>query len=191
MIRRLTAVLFLSTLALASSGCVHRARPFDAHFDAARWTEASDAFIADSSLMRDEDALYRAGLLYGTPGRPTYRPERSDSLLRRLLTRFPETKHRAAATERLAIVEALIQDRERFIAVERRVSELTVTVQGLRQRLDSAAAQSDSLRRSATRLEVELRDRDEQLRAARLELQRLKEIDLKRSPPPRRPPTLR
>jgi hypothetical protein len=47
------------------------------------------------------------------------------------------------------------------------------------------AAESDALRANTTRLEVELQARDEQLRAVRFELQRLKEIDLRsqRKPP--------
>jgi hypothetical protein len=39
------------------------------------------------------------------------------------------------------------------------------------------------MRKNTTRLESDLREREDQLRALRLELQRLKEIDLK----PRRP----
>ena len=58
-------------------------------------------------------------------------------------------------------------------------------IERLSQRLDSLTLQVDSLRSSAARLQDTLRDRDEQLRITRLELQRLKEIDLK---PIRRPP---
>jgi hypothetical protein len=50
--------------------------------------------------------------------------------------------------------------------------------------VDSMVVQNDSVRAVITRLESDRRDRDEQLRVLRLELQRLKEIDLK----PRRPP---
>lgn len=141
--------------------------------------------MADSSLWNDEGALYRAGLLYGQPGRPTHRPERADSLLRRLLAQFPETKYRHAVNEELARLGALLEQRERVSALEQRLAQLTAEVESLRQGLDSTVAQGDSLRRNTRRLEADLRDRDEQLRSLRLELQRLKEIDLKSV---RRPP---
>jgi chromosome segregation ATPase len=51
---------------------------------------------------------------------------------------------------------------------------------------DSMGVQNDSLRRSAARLEADLREREELIRALKLELERLKEIDLR--PRPRRPP---
>jgi hypothetical protein len=175
--------------AVASAGCVHRSRPFDEYFVASRWMDASAAFMADSSLMDDERALRRAALLYGTPGRETYRPERADSILRRLLTRFPDSRFSGEAGEQLAMIEALVRERAsatgRIALLERRSAELDSTVRVLRQRLDALGSQSDSLRRSSARLELDLRDRDEQLRSLRLELQRLKEIDLK---PPRKPP---
>jgi hypothetical protein len=175
--------------AVASAGCVHRSRPFDEYFVASRWMDASAAFMADSSLMNDERALHRAALLYGTPGRATYRPERADSILRRLLTRFPDSRFSGEAGEQLAMIEALVRERAsaagRIALLERRSAELDSTVRVLRQRLDALGSQSDSLRRSWGGLELDLRDRDEQLRSLRLELQRLKEIDLK---PPRKPP---
>jgi hypothetical protein len=73
------------------------------------------------------------------------------------------------------LVTTLMRERDsiltRTLAIEQRISELTAT--------------TDSLRRNGLRLEEVLRERDEQLRAARLELQRLKEIDLRSS---RKPP---
>ena len=64
------------------------------------------------------------------------------------------------------------------------IDALTLQTRQLHTRLDSIGAQTDQLRRSAARAEAELRDREEQVRVLRNELQRLKEIDLK----PRRPP---
>lgn len=184
--RRVAMLIAAGMVALA--GCVHRARPFDEYFASSRWIEASEAFMADPSLMSDERALYQAGVLYGTAGRPTYRPRQADSLFRRLLTRFPETKYRAQAAEHLAGLAVGLRQRDSVAALERRLAQLTATIQSLRQRLDSATTQGDSLRRNGARLEAELKDRDDQLRSLRLELQRLKEIDLKSSQPPRKPP---
>ena len=73
-----------------------------------------------------------------------------------------------------------VAERQRL---EASVAALGVQMAQLQRELDSLVAQNDSLRRSASRLEEDLADREEQIRAIRLELQRLKEIDLK----PRRP----
>jgi hypothetical protein len=66
------------------------------------------------------------------------------------------------------------------------VAELTAVVEALRMRLDSLTNRSDSLRASTLELREAIRVRDEQLRVARVEVQRLKDIDLKS---PRKPPT--
>ena len=72
--------------------------------------------------------------------------------------------------------------------LEARIAELTSQQGRLRAQLDSAQTQSDVSKRSAARLEADARDREEQLRALRLELKQLKEIDLKPRPAVRRPP---
>jgi chromosome segregation ATPase len=68
-------------------------------------------------------------------------------------------------------------------ALETRMAAMTARMDTLRLQLEALQIQNDSLRRSANRMESEIRERDEQIRAIRLELQRLKEIDLK----PKRP----
>ena len=72
--------------------------------------------------------------------------------------------------------------------LEARITELTSQQLRLRAQLDSVQAQSDASRRAAARMEADVRDRDEQLRALRLELKQLKEIDLKPRPAGRRAP---
>ena len=67
--------------------------------------------------------------------------------------------------------------------LETSVASLGAETARLRAELDSLVAQNDSLRRGTSRLEADVLERDEQIRAIRLELQRLKEIDLK----PRKP----
>ena len=67
--------------------------------------------------------------------------------------------------------------------LEESVSALTAEMSRLRAELDSLMAQNDSLRRSATRLEADVAEREEQMRAIRLELQRLKEIDFRARKP--------
>jgi hypothetical protein len=160
---------------------------FDRFLREGRWADAARVFSADPSLLSDEHALYAAGVLYGTAGRPTFDPVIASDLLRRLLSRFPQSGHRNDALDRLALLDQILQARRDVEARERQltmeIEALTADTRLLRTRLDSMNLQSDQLRRNTTRLEAELRDRDEQLRTLRRELQRLKEIDLKPRPP--------
>lgn len=160
---------------------------FDRYLANQQWADAARVFAADSSLQNDEHALYEAGVLYGSPGRPTFDADRSRALLRRLLTRFPRSKYRGAASDRLSLLDEIARARRESGAHEReltaRIDALTIETRQLQTRLDSLSGQGDQLRRSAARAEAELRDREEQLRILRNELQRLKEIDLKPRPP--------
>jgi len=160
---------------------------FERYLQESRWADAARVFSADSSLLNDDHALYSAGVLYGSPERPTFDPAIGTDLLRRLVTRFPQSKYRNDAVSRLALLDQIIRarrdadERQRQLSAE--IETLTADTRLLRARLDSAGMQSDQAKRNTTRLEAELRDRDEQLRTLRRELQRLKEIDLKPRPP--------
>jgi predicted RNase H-like nuclease (RuvC/YqgF family) len=163
--------------------------PFDRYLAEERWVDAARVFAADSALLNDEHALYSAGVLYGTPGRTTFDAERARALLRRLVLRFPQSKYRNDATERLSLLDEVARVQREADARERdltsQIDALTTETRQLRARLDSIGSQADQQRRNSTRLDAELRERDDQLRALRLELQRLKEIDLKPRPPAR------
>jgi hypothetical protein len=166
-------------------------RPFDQLLSEHRWADAARLFAADSTLANDEHALYSAAVLYGSPSKPTYDPERARTLFRRLLTRFPDSKYAPDAQDRVALLDEVSRARSsvaRVRELEARLAELTVQQGRLRTQLDSVQALGDASRRSTARLEADVRERDEQLRALRLELRQLKEIDLKPRPSVRRPP---
>jgi len=162
---------------------------FDRYMARQQWAEAARAFAADSSMQNDEHALFQAGVLYGSPGRPTFDAERSRALLRRLIARFPQSKHLGDATDRLALLDEIARAKREGEAHERelnsQIDALTSETRQIRARLDSLSGQTDQLKRAAARAEAELHDREEQLKVLRSELQRLKEIDLK----PRKPPS--
>jgi hypothetical protein len=102
-------------------------------------------------------------------------------LFRRLLTSFPNSEHASDAQDRVALLDEALRARAsatRVRELEARIAELTSQQVRLRAERDSVVALSDASRRSASRLEADVRDRDEQLRALRLELKQLKEIDL-------------
>jgi hypothetical protein len=175
---------------LSSLACAPRA--FDRDLRDQRWVDAARVFQSDSALINDEGALYQAGILYSSPARPTYAPQRAAQLFQRLLDRFPETRYRRDVVDRLAMVNALIASRDsaatRERDIESRIATLTADSHNLRASLDSALAQNDVLHRNTTKLEADLRDRDDQLRALRLELRQLKDVDLKPRPGSARPP---
>ena len=143
--------------------------------------------------MFNERALYLAGgVLYGTPGLPTYDPIKSRELLSFLLTRFPETDHRIDATGRTLLLDEVLRAQrnaaQRERELEAQIASLTRESHDLRTKIDSATQQSDSLRSTLTRVENDRKEKEDQLKALRLELQRLKEIDLKPRTTTTRPP---
>jgi hypothetical protein len=184
-VRRIGAVAALVAVAACASP------PFRRYFTAGRWPDAVQAFAADSSLLDDERALFEAGTLFSSPARETYDPERAKVLLHRLLNRFPKTKYRAEAVDRLALVDTVLVARDSAVArariVEAQIAELTADRNRLRATLASALFRSDSLQERVTRLESDLRERDDQIRALKFELAQLKEIDLKPRPPAYQP----
>lgn len=183
----MAAAMLAVAATLSATGCVKPSQ-FDRDFVAEQWSDAAREFAADPSLRNNEHALYRAGVIFGTPRRPTYDPAKALELFSALLARFPSTSHRADATARLLLLEDVLRlQREagvHEVELQAQVAALTRDIHDVRARLDLATSQSESLQKIITRLEAERRDREEQLRALRQELQRLKEIDLR----PRRPP---
>ena len=180
-----TAGAIVSMWACASS------RPFDRLLSEQRWADAARLFASDSTLINDEQALYSAAVLFGSPSKPTYDPARARALFQRLLISFPHSKYVSDAQDRFALLDEALRARTSIARVrelEARIAELTAQQVRLRAELDSTQAQSVASRRSAARLEADVRDRDEQLQALRLELKQLKEIDLKPRPAGRRPP---
>jgi hypothetical protein len=176
-------------IVVALAACAARVSQFDRYFMREQWTDAARAFAADSSLRGNEHTLYRAALLYSTPGWPTYNTDTARALLAGFIKRFPTSTYRDEVSARLALIEQLVNSQRAAEAhlreIEARIEALTRETRDLRARADSATALSDSLRATIVRLEGERRDRDEQIKALRLELQQLKEIDLKSRPPAR------
>ena len=187
----MTRAIVATWLALLAAGCARATTQFERYYANAQWADAAREFSADSSLARNDRDLYHAALIYGTPGRSTYDPMKGRQLLQLLVGRFPESSYRDDAESRLMLLNSLLQTRDEAMRkeheLEGRIADLTRQTQELRARADSSGAQSDSLRSVVAKLETERREREEQLRALRLELQQLKEIDLK-SRPTSKPP---
>lgn len=169
--------------------CVHP--PFRQEIAEERWTDAKTTFESDSSLLNDDWALLEAAKLYGSPTRGAYDPGRARLLLQRLLARNPPGKYRVEATDRLALIERVLHERDSLSterrALDDRIAQLTNEMRRLRGSLDSTIARNDSLQRNVTRMDADLRDREEQLRTLRVELARLKQIDLNPRPAARPP----
>jgi hypothetical protein len=185
MSRRRGSILLGATVASMAAACTRPSR-FDRYIAAQQWSDAALEFARDSALHDDEHALYRAGLLFSTPGRPTYDPARARELLTALINRFPDSSHRDEAAARILLLDEIVRVQRDSARFEReltgQVSNLTRETQALRVRADSSSALADSLRGVIARMEADRRDRESQLQALRRELQRLKEIDLKPRP---------
>jgi peptidoglycan hydrolase CwlO-like protein len=175
--------------ALIGVGCSHPTQ-FERYISQQRWTDAAREFAADSSLRNRDRTLYQAGVLFGTPKIVTYDPIKSRNLFSDLIAQFPNTEYRSDATGRMLLIDEVLRAQrsaaDRQQELETQVAQLTKESRALRARIDSGVVQSDSLRNALNRVEADRREKDEQLKALRLELQRLKEIDLK--PRAARPP---
>jgi len=173
------------------AACVHRTTPFERYVEQEQWLDAAREFESDTTLRSNERDLFAAGVLYGTPGRTSYDLAKARETWRTFLMRFPASPRRGEAAERLALVEEVLHTQQDASVhaqeLQDRIAQLERDVRGLRAHLDSLTATSDSLRNVISRAEVERRDRESQLNALRLELQRLKDIDLKRPPARIRP----
>jgi hypothetical protein len=165
--------------------------PFQQYLKEGRWSDAKSAFESDTSLMNEDWAVFEAAKLYSSPSRGAYDPGRARVLLQRLLARNPQTKYRVEALDRLALVEGMLHQRDSLSSERRvlddRITQLANETRRLRVSLDSAVARNDTLQRSVSRMETDLRDREDQLRALRVELARLKQIDLNPRPAARPP----
>jgi ribosomal protein L29 len=187
-VKKISIRVVATFCAMVSMWACASARPFDRLLNEHRWADAAKLFASDSTLLNDEQALYSAAVLFSSPSKPTYDPERARALLRRLVTNFPNSRYVSDAQDRIALLDEARTGTARVRELEARIAELTAQQVRLRTQLDSTQAQSDASRRSAARLEADVRERDEQLRALRLELKQLKEIDLKPRSAGRRPP---
>lgn len=185
-------ILRVSTVLAAGllTACVKPSQ-FDRYMASGNWIEAEREYASDPSLRENESEAYSAGLLFGTPGRATYDPVKARSELNRYLARFPDGKRRSEVTARLLLIEENLRNQQSAAhkqkELETQIATLTRETRDLRARLDSVSVSSDSLRASIKRIEDERKERDEQIKALRLELQRLKEIDLKPRTPTRPP----
>lgn len=128
------ALLGAGALAAAVAACATSS--FHRHVEAERYEAALEAFEADSSLHQEEDALYRAGVLYATPGSPGYDPARGLETLERLLRIHPATPHRREADRLLALLAEVD-------SLHRRVTELRDQLQQLKA-VDLEASPADS-----------------------------------------------
>jgi peptidoglycan hydrolase CwlO-like protein len=166
---------------------------FDRHLAAQRWSDAADAFDADSSLLSSDRALYRAALLHASPALPTWEPLRARELLAFLLTEHPGSMHRESALRLVELIDEMesrrmhAEARQQQLETQRarlqnEVADLRTQLNATERRMQATDEESALLRAAVERLQLIVRDREEQLRQLRQELDRLKAIDL-RVPP--------
>ena len=185
---RMKRQLAIATLTMFTAmGCATSS--FEKHLDARRWSAAAEEFSQDSSLQRNERALFQAALLHAFPNRETYNPAMARTLLERHVRLYPDSPRHQRAVDHLSLLEETETLRRattrKIWESEVEVTRLVTSTQQLLSRIDSLNAivrldstRGDSLQRVITQLESDLKERDDQLRALRAELGKLKAIDL-------------
>ena len=183
---RTPSVLPILLLAV-TTGCATSL--FDTHFEQGRYVAAAAAFDQDSSLHRDERALFRAAVVRAFPSSSAFDPTLALAHFARLEELFPDNSHRIEARR----IVSLLEDRARLQSkLEVHLSDLSdlrsqiATFAERQRRMEQLEEGRDAevarLEALAVQLENQLRQRSGELAALRQELERLKAIDLR---PPR------
>lgn len=177
----------VTLVALGSAACA--SSQFDRHFDGRRYTEAAQVFEQDPSLYDNDKSLYRAGVMHALPDSPVFQPDMARNLFARLLDVFPRSAHADEARNMLSLLDELNRIDEgaasRQHELERQITELTSELQQLKHqvtwledRFETQESQITDLFRIVSERLAELRQKDEDIRRLREELQRLQEIDI-------------
>ncbi len=124
-------------LVLTTACAKHR---FYNQLEVGDFTGAARTFEADSALWTDEEALYRAGVIYATPDSTLFDPWLAERSLVRLLVLHPETRYAPEAVALLGLI--------------REVQELTGRVEEETQQRESLANEIAALRRQLEQLKA-------------------------------------
>jgi hypothetical protein len=166
---------------------------FDKHFEQGQYEAAAAAFDQDSSLHRNERAVFRAALVRAFPASPAFDPALALAYFARLDALFPDNPHRIEARR----IAALLEDRARIqseLEIHRsdldelrsRITAFAERQRRMEQQGEERDAEVARLETLAAQLESRLRQRSGELAALRQELERLKAIDLRSSRSPTR-----
>lgn len=186
MMRRLLLLGLLSSIGCATSS-------FDRHLAAGRWDEAAQSFRADSSLHNDPRALYRAALVFATPERDTFDPAAARELFNRLVTRHPRSQYAEPARHYIGLLDEIGRVRTAAVMRERRleqevqrlqreIDQLQLNIDSLEAKITTQSHEAETMKALVERLETSLRRCEEQMRELRVELDKLKAIDLRNAP---------
>jgi len=173
------------------AGCA--TSPFERHLAAGRWNDAAHAFRADSSLLDQPRALYRAALVFASPDRDTYDPAAARELFDRLITQHPRSQYADPAQHYTGLLDEIERVRNASLArqqqlerqvqqLQKQIVELQSDIASLEAKIATQSHDAELMTALVVRLEGSMRRCEEQLREARAELDNLKAIDL-RNPP--------
>lgn len=148
---------------------------FHRYYESGMFEEAARAYEADPSLSRSPRALYRAAQVHAYPGTSAYDPDRAREELQRLVERFPGSSYEPQARRLLSLLREMAGLRAELTEREASLRTLEGRVRRLEEERAGREEELDTLRLRARALE-------EELERTRLELERLKAIDLRRRP---------
>lgn len=182
-----TAAALLAAAALAgcAGGFLGGSDTFERAFESGRYEAAMATFARDSSLQRQEEPLFRVGLLRATPDRPFYDRDRARLLLNRLLDLHPGTRFRPYAEGLLSLLNRVEETSARVADLRAEIKQTEARVDSLRGALRESGVRADSLEEELAAAEGLEKKLEEALdRAARLEkqLEQLKQVHLGQPP---------
>ncbi len=186
--------LLLILVALAGVGCRHSA--FDQRLRAGNWVEAAEIFRRDSALQLDLNALRKAARLHATPDSTTWDANRALALFDAARDRSADGTLPDDDVRLETLLRHLVRERaewqlrigalsDSIQSLERETERLRAEIVELRENAAAHREEHALLQRLITRFEGDLRDRELQIAALRMELDRLKAIDLTRPSDPR------
>lgn len=178
---------------VVTAACSHTL--FERQIQSGRWQDAAATFEGDSVLLRNVEAMRRMARIHATPDSVTWNPERALGLLRAARTYFENEKIPEGDARLELLLQTLVRERgerraelEQFDDSLKRSRDELVRVQGAYKEALAARAWSEDervlLQRLVARLEADVRDREAQINALRVELEQLKAVDLSRTKKP-------
>lgn len=165
--------------------------PLERRYGEGRYADVARIYDNDPRLWTREGAVYRAIIARALPRSPVYDPTRASAEGHRYLRLFPDGSHAGEVGHLVALVDEVLRldavsaaCRTELEAMDADTARLGLRLDSLMRVVATQREQYDSLRVAT---QSALRQRDQQIRALRDELDRLKAIDLGS---PRRAPVI-
>jgi hypothetical protein len=141
-----------------------------------------EALRTDRRAHLDAGLCLRLGIAYAVPGTSAHDPSRAAAVLRDVATRFPKRAEGAQAALLVPQLDYEARLSADLAVATTRVGALEAEIARVREDYRGLGAAAKTTAEQLARARAQLAEKDVQLRRVRDELERLKSIDLRRSP---------